>query len=65
MRRYKEIFNNDPEYPLPRVFGLTATILKKTVRNQDRIPSAIKAVEELLCCTAMTYREDQREEVQS
>jgi len=52
----------DPNYQLPRVLGLTATILKKNLVS-SKVESGVKLVERLLCCSAVTYDEEHAEDV--
>jgi len=54
MVQYREIGSGDKTYKLPRVLGLTATIIRG-VGKQEFIPWDVKEVETNMCAKAVTY----------
>lgn len=55
MRLYGERLSNKGLSNVPKVLGLTATIIKGKSKA-DRIPWDIEEIEQLLCCKAVTHR---------
>lgn len=56
MKEYARVKQLDPTYKLPRVLGLSATIIKGACKAQD-VPRKIEELEGAMQSVAITYKD--------